>query len=124
MENYVMPILLAIIGVIGSIFGFVQFLITRKDKKKNNNEEVLKAINEMRIELANTNEEIHIQKQNQLRTEILVMMNHYENETFEIMRLAHKYFVEEGGDFTLTSIFAQFLKQHNIEKPLWFDETK
>ena len=119
-----MPILLAIIGVIGSVFGFVQFLITRKDKKKNNSDEILKAINEINLKMANMEQEQLIVKQNQLRGEMLIMMNHYEEQSFEILRLAHKYFVELDGDFTMTSIFADYLKKHNIEKPLWFDDSK
>ena len=123
MENYVMPILLAIIGVIGSVFGFVQFLITRKDKKKNNNIEVLKAINDINLKLNATDEKLKAQEQSQTRIEMLVMMNHYKNDINEIMRLAEHYF-KNGGDFYMTSLFAKWLKENNLPKPLWFDESK
>lgn len=108
----------------GTIVKLLELIFNRKDKKENKNDELLQAINDIKSDVANIKEDLQTQKQNQLRTEMLVMMNHYENETFEIMRLAHRYFVEEKGDFTMTSIFSQFLKDHNIEKPLWFDETK
>lgn len=108
----------------GTAIKLLELFFQRKDKKEDKNNEVLQAINEIKADVNQVKNDMQLQKQNQLRTEMLVMMNHYENETFEIMRLAHKYFVEEGGDFTMTSIFSQFLKTHNIEKPLWFDETK
>ncbi|MBQ0112041.1 MAG: hypothetical protein KBT03_02830 [Bacteroidales bacterium] len=108
----------------GTAIKLLELFFQRKDKKEDKNNELLQAINEIKADVSQVKNDMQLQKQNQLRTEMLVMMNHYENETFEIMRLAHKYFVEEGGDFTMTSIFSQFLKDHNIEKPLWFDETK
>lgn len=93
-------IILTILGS-GALFGFVQFLITRKDKKL---EDKLKGIS-----------------LSQYRTEMLVMMNHYPSETIEILRLARHYFTS-GGDFYMTSLFAKWLKANNIEKPLWFNE--
>lgn len=93
---------IAIIG--GGFFGFIQFLISRKDKRLDSSIESL--------------------KRSQCRTEMLVMMNHYSEETMEIMRIAKVYFHELQGDFYMTSLFAKWLKEHNIEKPIWFDETK
>ena len=122
MEN-VIEILIAVLGG-GTIVKLLELFFQRKDKKEDKNDELLKAINSIKLDVSNIKDELHTQKQNQLRTEMLVMMNHYENETFEIMRLAHRYFVEENGDFTMTSIFSQFLKDHKIEKPLWFDEDR
>lgn len=103
MKDYIMPLALAIIGS-GSLFGFIQFLISRKDNK-----------------LA---KDILSMKRSQCRTEMLVMMNHYSEETMEIMRIAKVYFCDLEGDFYMTSLFAKWLKEHNIEKPMWFDETK
>lgn len=92
----------AILG--GGFFGFVQFLITRKDKRLDSSIESL--------------------KRSQCRTEMLVMMNHYSEETMEIMSIAQVYFHELKGDFYMTSLFAKWLKEHDIEKPIWFDESK
>lgn len=110
MENYVMPLLLAIIGS-GSIFGFIQFLISRKDKK-------------LEDEIKRQNKKIDSLARSSCRNEMLVMMNHYPDETMEIMRLARVYFEELEGDFYLTSLFAKWLDEHNLENPHWFDRRK
>lgn len=100
-------IILAIIGS-GALFTFIQFLITRNDNKKN------KQIDKLVTRLDGISA-------SQYRTEMLVMMNHYPEQTSEIMKLAEYYFVN-GGDFYMTSLFAKFLKEHSIEKPKWFND--
>ena len=110
MENYVMPLLLAIIGS-GSVFGFIQYLISRKDNKSNNKvDELEKKIDSL--------------ARSSCRTEMLVMMNHYSDEVMEIMRLSRIYFDELHGDFYMTSLFAKWLDEHNLECPNWFDRRK
>ena len=122
MDN-VMEFLIGVLGG-GTIVKLLELVFSRKDKKEDKHDELLSALNDVKKDMSLMKQDLQTQNLNQLRTEMLVMMNHYENETFEIMRLAHRYFVECGGDFTMTSIFSQYLKDHNIEKPLWFDETK
>lgn len=109
MKDYVMPIILAIIG--GGAFGFIEFLIKRKDTKQE------KKIDKL-------SKSIESLQRSQCRTEMLVMMNHYPSEQMEIMRLARVYFETLQGDFYMTSLFAKWLNQNNVEKPLWFDENK
>lgn len=109
MKDYIMPLALAIIGS-GSVFGFIQFLINRRDTKKNS-------------KLDKFEKKLDGISLSQYRTEMLVMMNHYQDDVNEIMRLAQHYFLN-GGDFYMTSLFAKWLKEHKIEKPMWFDETK
>ena len=111
MENYI-TLIVGLLGG-GTIVKLLELAFTRKDKK-----------NELDKNIKALDSKISDLQQNQARTEMLVMMNHYENETFEILRLAKKYFVDLKGDFTMTSIFAKYLKDHNIEKPIWFDENK
>ena len=105
-------IFLALFGaVLGS--GLIQFLITRADKKKEDpiNSKLDKIISE--------------QKKNEkdnLRTQLLVMMNLMPDSTEEIMQLAQRYFDELKGDWFYSSLFNRWLKDNNIEKPLWFDK--
>lgn len=101
--------LLAIIGIGGAIFGFAEFLINRKDKK-------------VETDYKNFEKRLDGISSSQYRTEMLVMMNHYPTQTIEIMKLAKHYFVDLKGDFYMTSLFAKWLKEYNIEKPLWFNE--
>lgn len=109
MKDYVMPIILAIIG--GGAFGFIEFLIKRKDTKQTDKIDKL-------------NKSIESLQRSQCRTEMLVMMNHYPNEQMEIMRLAKVYFCDMKGDFYLTSLFSKWLKENNIDVPIWFNDGK
>lgn len=99
-----------VVAVISS--GLIQFLITRADKKKDNPIE------------AKLDKIIAEQKKNekdQLRTQLLVMMNLMPDSHEEIMQLAQRYFGELKGDWFYSSLFAKWLKDNNIEKPIWFE---
>ena len=104
--------MLAIIGaVLGS--GLIQFLITRHDQNKAN--PIEKKIDKILEEQKKT-------EKDNLRTQLLVMMNMMPNNHEEIMTLAERYFKELKGDWFYSSLFSKWLKDNNVEKPLWFDK--
>ena len=110
-----------ILGIIGAVFGsgIIQFLISRHDnKKKDSIEEKLKPIGEKIDKILS--EQKKTEKDN-LRTQLLVMMYSLPNNHEEIMTLAQRYFGELKGDWFYSSLFNKWLKENNIEKPLWFD---
>lgn len=85
------------------LFSFVEFLITRKDKK-----------NEIK-------ERLDRQERDNCRIQMLIMMNHYQEDVIEIMRLAQHYFCDLHGDWYMTSIFNKWLESNNLGKPEWFN---
>ena len=98
--------ILAVIGaVLGS--GLIQFLITRHDNNKAN--PIEKKIDKILEEQKKT-------EKDNLRTQLLVMMNMMPNNHEEIMTLAERYFKELKGDWFYSSLFSKWLK------PLWFDK--
>lgn len=104
--------LLAVIGaVLGS--GLIQFLITRHDNNKAN--PIEKKIDKILEEQKKT-------EKDNLRTQLLVMMNMMPNNHEEIMTLAERYFKELKGDWFYSSLFSKWLKDNNVEKPLWFEK--
>ena len=104
--------ILAVIGaVLGS--GLIQFLITRHDNNKAN--PIEKKIDKILEEQKKT-------EKDNLRTQLLVMMNMMPNNHEEIMTLAERYFKELKGDWFYSSLFSKWLKDNNVEKPLWFDK--
>lgn len=104
--------ILAIIGaVMGS--GLIQFLITRHDQNKAN--PIEKKIDKILEEQKKT-------EKDNLRTQLLVMMNMMPNNHEEIMTLAERYFKELKGDWFYSSLFSKWLKENNVEKPMWFDK--
>lgn len=104
--------ILAVFGaVLGS--GLIQFLITRHDNNKAN--PIEKKIDKILEEQKKT-------EKDNLRTQLLVMMNMMPNNHEEIMTLAERYFKELKGDWFYSSLFSKWLKDNNVEKPLWFDK--
>lgn len=104
--------ILAVFGaVLGS--GLIQFLITRHDNNKAN--PIEKKIDKILEEQKKT-------EKDNLRTQLLVMMNMMPNNHEEIMTLAERYFKELKGDWFYSSLFSKWLKDNNVEKPLWFEK--
>lgn len=109
------------VGIFGAVFGngFIQFWLNRKDQqKKDSIESKLKPIGDDLKKLLN--EQKKTEKDN-LRTQLLVMMNMMPNNQEEIMTLAQRYFAELKGDWFYSSLFNKWLKENNIERPIWFD---
>ena len=104
-----------IIAVIGAVLGsgLIQFLITRHDNNKAN--PIEKKIDKILEEQKKT-------EKDNLRTQLLVMMNMMPNNHEEIMTLAERYFKELKGDWFYSSLFSKWLKDNNVEKPLWFEK--
>ena len=99
------------VALLGS--GLIQFLITRADKKKENpiEQKLDKIIDEQKKN-----------EKDQLRTQLLVMMNLMPDSHEEIMQLAQRYFKELKGDWFYSSLFAKWIKDNDIEKPIWFEQ--
>lgn len=106
MEN----IILGILGG-GNLILFVKFLIERHDKK---------------VEKAEEKEKEYIQgtlkklEKDGLRTQLLLLILMKPEETSEILTLAQHYFVDLKGNWYMTSIFAKWCDEHDLE-PDWFE---
>lgn len=96
--------IVAIIGAVlasNALFGFIQFIITRKDNS------LKKAMSRLERDV--------------LRTQLLVMVVLKPKETQEILTLAEHYFKDLNGDWYMTSIFNKWLLESDIAQPEWFD---
>ena len=111
--------IIAIIGgvlVCGGFWTFVQFLINRKDNKN----DTLKAI---KTKVDKIDKDMIKNEKDTLRTQMLLMIAIYPEETAEILELGKHYFVDLKGNWFATPIFNRWCKKHNIE-PEWFDNDK
>lgn len=100
--------IVAIIGAVlasNALFGFIQFIITRKDNS------FKKAMSRLERDV--------------LRTQLLVLIILKPAESQEILTIAEHYFAEPpkglGGDWYMTSIFHRWLMESDIAEPEWFD---
>ena len=105
-------IITIITAVIASqaVFGFIQFLITRRDTKKN----VYGKLNTLEKDV--------------LRTQLLLLILMRPEEEQEIMTIAEHYFSKPpkglDGNWYMTSIFNKWLSVCEIAEPDWFDNDK
>ena len=98
-------IVLTALGSVG-FYSFIQFLITRKDNRKDILGRILKKVEKV--------------ERDSCRTQLLVLMSDYPDEKKEIYTLAERYFVDLHGDWYMTSLFRTFIKKQGIEPPIWF----
>lgn len=110
-----------ILGILGALCGngLIQFLITRKDQQKKDSIEnklspIESKLDKLLVETKKT-------EKDNLRTQLLVMMNMMPNNQEEIMTCAERYFKQLEGDWFYSSLFAKYLKENNIEPPIWFN---
>lgn len=100
-------IALAAVGSTG-LFAFLQFLIQRKDTTSDRLEKIQKNLEKA--------------ERDSCRIQLLIMINHYPENTTEILKLSEHYFVDLKANWYMTSIFNKWLEKNNIGKPEWFNE--
>lgn len=98
--NNILQIIIAALASSG-LFSFITFLIQRKDKR--------------------TDKRLDVLERDGCRTQMLIMLNHYPDDTTEIMKLAEHYFRDLKGDWYMTSIFNKWLERNKLGKPEWFN---
>ena len=105
-----MSTIVTIIGAVlasNALFGFIQYIITRKDGKKN------------------ISGKLNTLEKDVLRTQMLLLILLKPGEQQEIMTIAEHYFSPPpkglNGDWYMTSIFNKWLQDSDIAEPEWFD---
>lgn len=105
-------VLTIVVAVLASqaLFGFIQFLITRKDTKKN------------------VYGKLTLLEKDVLRTQLLLLILMQPEEQQEILTIAEHYFSPPpkglNGNWYMTSIFNKWLKKMDIAEPDWFNDKK
>lgn len=105
MNELLVTVILTILGS-NAVFAFLQFLITRRDTKKN------------------IKSKLTVLEKDVLRTQLLLLILLKPEEQQEILTIAEHYFGELQGNWYMTSIFNKWLKEANVAEPAWFDGDK
>ena len=63
------------------------------------------------------NERLDTLEKASLRTQMLILMNHYPEESYRLMECAKKYFNELNGDWWMSGLFVQHCDEHHIVLP-------
>lgn len=104
-------ILLGLLGG-GNLVLFIKFLVERHDRKKEMAEEK---------EQEGIRNKLLVLEKDGLRTQLLLLILIRPNEQTEILRVAEYYFSVLQGNWYMTSIFNNWLKNNGIAEPEWFD---
>lgn len=106
MSSTIVSIIIAVLAS-QALFGFIQFMITRKDTKKN-----------ISGKLTTLEKDV-------LRTQLLLLILMKPEEQQEIMTIAEHYFSKPpkglNGNWYMTSIFNKWLIDADIAQPDWFN---
>ena len=111
--DFTLTLITAIGG--GAIVGFIQFLISRWDNKHDK----LKGITDT---LKNMDKKLSTLKENSDRTQLLMLLASYPSRTDEILKVAHQYFVCDGGDWYMTSLFTDWCNENDVDYEPLFKE--
>lgn len=112
-SNIVVTIIIACLGS-QALMSFIQFLISRKDKKNDTKDELIKDIKEIK-------NMCNIHEKDICRSQLLLLISSYPEDRTEIMKLAEHYFTDLKANWYMSSIFNTWLNQHNLNKPDWFN---
>ncbi len=55
-----------------------------------------------------------------VRSQLMTLIHDYPNRTDEIMEVGYHYFVDLQGNWFMTGLFDNWLKQEGLNKPTWF----
>ena len=111
-----MEIAAIVIAAVGSagLFNFIQYLIRRKDERTDK-------FADIRTDLKEIKAKQDVSEKDACRTQMLLLMANYPDQTAELMKLGRHYFVELEADWYMTSLFNGWLKARNIQEPMWLD---
>lgn len=114
MKDMIATIVLTIVGS-NALIGFVQFLITRHDTRKN----IEGQFNGLKDDLKS---KLKKQEKDSLRTQLLLLTLLKPDEVQEIMTISRHYFVDLEGNWYMTSIFNKWLQETETAEPEWFND--
>lgn len=107
-------IIIAVVSALtsGGFLAFVQFLISRKDRKQERAEDK---------ETSSIKEKLTTLEKDVLRTQMLIMILLQPDEQTEILKIAEHYFVTLKGNWYMTGLFSKWCDAHGLE-PDWFKQ--
>ena len=116
-KTIIVALITGLFTLVGTLCGagFIQFLISRKDKKE-----------EDKIEkrFDGLEKTIKYIDQGGVRQQIMLLIHLYPQRSEEIMKLGRKYFIDFRGNYYLTSIFKEYMDKNNLTYPTWWDDVK
>lgn len=108
-----------VLSILGS--GAFATVVTAVINAINNRRSKLKVIE---TKLSEIDKKLLTSEKDTLRTQLLIMLSDYPEETQEIMTIAQHYFGDLKGDWYATSLFNRWITEREVAEPSWFDKNK
>lgn len=123
MNNPTITIIVAIVGCT-AFWQLIDHILEARRKAKFDVDQAVQGIQKDMAELKENQEQMKHSlsktEKDSVRTQLLVLMSNYPDNTMEIMGVAQHYFDDIGGNWYMTSMFNRWLEKENIGKPDWF----
>lgn len=120
------PTITIIVAICGctAFWQLIDHLLEARRKQKFDIDEAVKDI-QKDIAVIHENQEemkrsLAKNEKDSVRTQLLLLMSDYPNNTAEIMGVAQHYFDDIGANWYMTSCFNRWLDSNGIGKPEWF----
>lgn len=107
MGDTVLAIFLAILGSSG-IFTIIQLLLNRYFSKQDKKDEVQKALTSLA-------ERTHQSELSDSRTQLLILINHYCDNHYAILKEAENYFCSLKGDSWMIDIITNWAEKEDVD---------
>lgn len=107
MSDKIMTIILTIISSSG-IFTIIQFLLNRYFNKQDKKDELQKAL----VSLA---ERTRLSELSDSRTQLLILINHYHDNHYAILKEAENYFCNLKGDSWMIEILTNWAEEEDVD---------
>ena len=99
MNDTMLAILIALLGSSG-LFTIIQFLLNRYFSKKDKIDEVNQSLSALK-------ERTHLSELSDSRTQLLILINHYHDNHYAILKEAENYFFTLKGDSWMIEILTK-----------------
>ena len=96
----------------GALFAFIQFLITRHDRKKDEKDGLRKDVKDLKHAAM-------ISERDSCRTQLLMLIADYPDQEAEILKLGQHYFKDLKANWYMTALFQGWCGKRGIEIPAW-----
>lgn len=106
-----MEIILAAFASTG-FFGLIQFLVKRHDEKKGKVKQLCDSIEQLK-------KKIDRQERDSCRTQLLLLMSDFPDNTDEILKIAEHYFKNLKANWYMSTLFVKWCKKAEITLPDW-----
>lgn len=107
MNDTTLTILIALLGSSG-LFTTIQFLLNKYFNKKDKTNETSQLLFTLR-------KRIHLSELSDSRTQLLILINHYHDNHYAILKEAENYFCTLKGDSWMIEILTKWAEEENVD---------